>query len=254
MYVPKDVLSVITMAHTMKINNCNDLTYEHLLRDILAAGYYSDDDTELAGELVGHKVTFDVYGTLSSTDKRYAKAELEWYLSNKCNIANNDVIANTKIWKRISTPEGNVNSNYGWCVFSGENENQFDRALNAILESLTTKHCVMIYSRPSINKEWNDGHHAKSDMICTIYVAVNVRKNRAGDYEFDYNVHMRSCDALFGLRNDLYWHQFIADLFIDSIEKHHGISIASKRINWFADSIHIYKWAVNKVNNILEEV
>lgn len=123
--------------------------------------------------------------------------------------------------------------------------------MKQLANDLYTKHCVMIYSRPTINKEWNDGVNANSDMICTIYVSVNVRKHH-GKYYMTYTVHMRSCDAWFGLRNDLMWHKFILDKMKFEIEALHNIVIEKSSITWIADSIHLYDFEVENVKKFLE--
>lgn len=227
----------------------NDDFYKLILKDILSSKY--DLDNECSHERLGFAAIFDGNQPLTCINEEYVKAETEWYLSMNRNINGNSLIARNPIWRRISSDAGNVNSNYGWCIYSPENFSQYKNALDAISADLFTKHCVMIYSRPAINKEWNDNIHAKSDMICTIYASANVRL-RNDKYSLTYDVHMRSCDAWYGLRNDFMWHYKILHDLKAEIEKIHNIKIDNCQIVWFADSLHLYDWEIERVKKFLE--
>lgn len=75
-------------------------------------------------------VTFEadesiIFGTLN-TD--YAKNELKWYESQSLNVYDiPDKVP--QIWINVSDKDGFINSNYGWCIFSEENKNQFDNVV-----------------------------------------------------------------------------------------------------------------------------
>ena len=227
----------------------NDDFYKNILRDLLHSKYESDNGCE--HERLGFGAIFDGLQPLTCINEEYVKAELAWYQSMNCDINSNPRIAKNSIWRRIASDTGRVNSNYGWCLYSPENKSQYKHALEAITNDLFTKHCVMIYSRPSINSEWNDNIHAKSDMICTIYTSVNVRY-KAGAYCLVYDVHMRSCDAWYGLRNDFMWHHKVLMDMKAEIEKTHRIKIERCDIVWFADSLHLYDWELDTVKKFLE--
>jgi hypothetical protein len=59
-------------------------------------------------------------------NEEYVKRELEWYLSQSLNV--NDIPGETpKIWHHVADKDGFINSNYGWCIFSKENGNQYNK-------------------------------------------------------------------------------------------------------------------------------
>ena len=198
-------------------------------------------------EILGAKIKFLPHKHIKGASEAYIKHELEWYQSMDLNIKGHDGIENNKVWQSCATDKGNINSNYGWCLFSKENYEQFDNAIKSVAANNMTKQAVMIYSRPSIHYEWNDNVHAKKDMICTVYVSALLR-----DKKLHWHVHMRSNDIWFGLRNDLAWQQWVQEQFV---EKLNAMSIKCKcgDILWFADSLHLYDKNYDLARKFLEE-
>lgn len=197
----------------------------------------------VAYEWRGAYLTFEPHEHIEGTNESYVKHELEWYKSQDLCITGHAGIESNKIWQSCATEDGHINSNYGWCIFSKENGSQFEKAVDALRTDPLTRQACMYYTRPSIHEEWNDGKHAKHDMICTCYVSMLLR-----DGLLEYNVHMRSNDAWHGLRNDLAWHQYVQEQAVKEL-KAAGIECACGQIRWFADSLHIYK---NKLRIIKE--
>lgn len=209
--------------------------------EVYAANLYAclntpcaENKHDICYEILGAKIKFLPHEHIKGSSEEYIKHELEWYKSQDLNIKGHIGIANNKVWQSCAADDGSINSNYGWCIFSKENYEQFENAIKAIAANNMTKQAVMIYSRPSINYQWNDGVHAKHDMICTVYVSALLR-----DKKLHWHVHMRSNDIWFGLRNDLAWQQWVQELFV---EKLNAMSIECEcgNILWFADSLHLY--------------
>lgn len=228
----------------------NIATYKNLLDDILQTDPGSPGD-DIAGELLGVKVLFDPTDKPLPAVEQYVNAEMSWYISCDRSINGHPGIEDNKIWRSVASPDGRVNSNYGWCLFSKENYRQYQGALAAIRDNIFTKRASMIYSRPSIQLEWNDDVHAHKDAICTIYTQAEIRMVD-DEYVMDYHVHMRSNDAWYGMRNDYRWHVFVMHSLADDVTKFTGKRIRLGIIRWFADSLHIYKWAVPTVKSFLE--
>ena len=69
--------------------------------------------------------------------------------------------------KKKKNKKKEINSNYGWCVFSEENGSQYDNCLEVLKKDKTTRNAIIMYNRPEIYKDYKrDGMH---DMICTMY-------------------------------------------------------------------------------------
>lgn len=168
------------------------------------------------------------------TDKSYCDEELKWYLKAIPNIYTNERIAKTKIWQNVSSIDGMVNSNYGFRIFPKETGNQFDNCIECLVANEFSKQAVMIYTFPETHSYKNDGFHARSDMICTIYVQLLIRNNK-----LEYYVYMRSNDAFYGFQNDYPWHRYIHRLAWLKLHRLYSNLIIGD-IHWHATSFHVY--------------
>jgi thymidylate synthase len=134
-----------------------------------------------------------------------------------------------QIWKDIADKDGNINSNYGWCIFSDENNNQFNHAVGALIKNEDTRQAVMIYTRPTMHQEAT--YNGRYDFLCTNTVQLIIR-----DGVMHYVVNMRSSDAVFGYKGDRAWHDFVFDKAIEKYSK----PVAKGNIIWNAVSLHVY--------------
>lgn len=169
----------------------------------------------------------------------YAKREIEWYESMSLNV--NDIPGGPpKIWKQCADRDGNILSNYGWCIWSEENGNQFDHCVNRLLDDPHTREACMIYTRPSMQVDCTaNGMH---DFMCTYATQVFLNEVRDGVkvYQLDYTVFMRSNDAVFGYTLDTLWHRHVQSKMIDELNKR-GLNVIKGDIIWNANSIHVYE-------------
>lgn len=164
-------------------------------------------------------------------NKEYIKKELDWYLSKSLNI--NDLAEPIpKIWKEISGKYGEINSNYGWCIFSHENYNQFQNAIDKLLDNKHTRQSVMIYNRPNMHKDAT--RWGMNDFICTYAAQLFIRNNI-----LYYLVYMRSNDAIYGYKNDRYWHNLVFDMSLDVLKSRYP-NLKKGDLFWNVGSLHIY--------------
>lgn len=154
------------------------------------------------------------------------RRELDWYLSTSRNVS--DIEAPIpKIWCDVADDFGLINSNYGWCIFSDENGNQFDKAVEAIRNDPATRQAVMIYTRPTMHEEATQ--NGRRDFICTNTVQLMLRDDR-----LHYIVNMRSNDAVFGYKGDYAWADYVHRLACEKLKVDRG------HIIWNANSLHVY--------------
>lgn len=165
-----------------------------------------------------------IFGTVSED---YVRRELAWYESQSLNV--NDIEAPVpEIWKKVATPEGMINSNYGWCIFSKENGDQYASVLSELKSDPTSRRGIMIYTRPSMQVDAFSG--GKTDFMCTNTVQYLIRKGI-----LTAAVNMRSNDAVFGYLNDYAWQRYV--LF--NLAK--DLGVFAGKITWFAGSLHLYE-------------
>lgn len=168
----------------------------------------------------------------------YANKEIEWFNSESLNV--NDIPGEKvpMMWKICATPDGRINSNYGWCVFSDENYNQYYHCRNKLIEDLHTREAIMIYNRPKMWLDYcKDGMH---DFMCcqNQHYFINERDN---NIYLDVIVNFRSNDAVFGYCNDYIWTKYVLDKLAKEISLFTKKEILSGNIWWNADSLHIYE-------------
>ncbi len=178
--------------------------------EIINASFVADEET--------------IFGTLN---KEYADKEIKWYESQSLSVY--DIPAPIpEIWKQVASEHGYINSNYGWCIFSYHNYDQYKNVKNELLKSPYSRRAVMIYTRPKMWYEFNkDG---MSDFMCTNAVQYLIRNDKLHAV-----VQMRSNDAVFGFKNDRYWQLYVL------VELARDLNVEVGDIHWNAGSLHVYE-------------
>jgi thymidylate synthase len=72
--------------------------------------------------------------------------------------------------------------------------------------------------------------------MCTCYTHQFVRNKK-----LVYIVYQRSCDAIFGFRNDLAWHQYVANKLVKDLRDNNIDVDFYPEIIFSCGSIHIYE-------------
>ena len=178
--------------------------------EIMNASFLADDEA--------------LFGTVNED---YIKRELDWYLSTSRYV---DDIPEPipEIWKKVASRHGMINSNYGWCIYSSENDHQLLSCVHELKMNPDSRRAIMIYTRPSMQWEYNmDG---MSDFICTNTVQYMIR-----DGKVHAIVQMRSNDAIFGYKNDYAWQKFVLDRVSDDV------GVPAGDIYWNVASLHVYE-------------
>lgn len=169
----------------------------------------------------------------------YAKREIEWYESQSLYVK--DIPGDIpKIWQMCADKDGKINSNYGWCIFSDENGSQYNYCIERLLDDPHTREACMIYTRPSMQVDYNaNGMH---DFMCTYATQVFLNEVRSDTctYQLDYTVFMRSNDSVYGFCNDCIFHRYVQSKMVDDLIKR-GLSVIKGDIIWNAASLHVYE-------------
>lgn len=207
---------------------------------------YKNGEFRVIGNDVQQSKTIEIQNAHFIADKpwiirepnyEYFNRELEWYISQSLNV--NDIPGGAPtMWKACADKDGFIHSNYGWVIFSDENENQFMHCKNKLLEDKHTREAVMIYDRPSMQTEYNkNGMH---DFMCTQYVQYFINERDGKEY-VDCIVNIRSNDAVFGYDNDCLWFDYVLNLLADYLTNDSGREINKGIIYWNAGSLHVYE-------------
>ena len=191
-------------------------------------------------EIVGASFIADEDSIFGKVNWDYVRREEEWYNSMSLNV--NDIPGGPpEIWKAVADKTGEINSNYGWCIYSNQNgfeslpydadnelNSQYLRTLKELKKNPESRRAIMIYTRPSMWLDYNKG--GRSDFMCTNAVQYLIR-----DGAVHAVVQMRSNDAWAGFRNDRAWQQHV----LEKLAK--DLSLPAGTLFWQVGSLHLYE-------------
>lgn len=183
--------------------------------EILAATFIADEPA--------------IFGTVNQD---YLKREIDWYESQSLYVK--DIPGGPpQIWQQVASSEGKINSNYGFLIFSEDNYNQFDSCARQLELDSFSRRGIMIYTRPSIQLEYN--LNGMSDFICTNTIQYFIRDNK-----LICCVSMRSNDAIFGYKNDYHWNIYVQQKLLKRLKITYPL-LECGDIIWNSNSLHIYQ-------------
>jgi len=200
-----------------------------------------DNNSNITIEILNAQFIADKDYIIREPNKDYIKRELEWYKSQSLNVY--DIPGKVpKIWIDVSDRLGNINSNYGYLIFSKENYNQFKNTIRELKRNKGSRRAIMIYTRPQMHYEYNkDG---MSDFICTISNQFFIRDNKL------ISIYaMRSNDVIFGYNNDVAWAKYVHKLVYDELVQTYP-DLEMGELVWNVNSLHIYERHFKYLKNI----
>ena len=179
----------------------------------------------------------DAASIVRKPNYEYFARELEWYDSQSLNV--NDIPGDApSMWQSVADKHGYVNSNYGWCIYSGYNGEQYENCKKRLLEDPHTREAIMIYNRPSMQYEYcTNGRH---DFMCCQNVQYFINE-RDGQKFLDCIVNFRSNDAVFGYCNDYLWEVHVLEKLAMDLAAETHEQIQAGQIMWNAGSLHVYE-------------
>ena len=190
-------------------------------------------------EITGASFIADEDHIFGKPNVEYIEKEINWYKSQNLNISGLEPNI-PKIWQQVASKKGFINSNYGWCIFSKENHNQFAKAIVQLVKDKYSRQAVMIYTRPTMHEDARKDN--MKDFMCTNTVKLLIRNNK-----LEYHVNMRSNDVVYGYNNDFAWHKSVYKRSIRALSKFYDLETTN--INWHAGSLHIYPRHFNLLEN-----
>lgn len=214
---------------TLKVNDIR----EHF-KTALATGNYVTDKTGVKTiELVGASFLADEDAIFGAVNWDYVRREIEWYDSKSLKVA--DIRGGApKIWQQVASRNGEINSNYGWAIYSSENYKQYWSVMLELLANPNSRRAVMIYTRPTMHVDYNrDG---MSDFMCTNAVQYMIRNDNLHAV-----VQMRSNDVVFGYKNDRAWQHEVMSRLLDDLNSKGDCRYGMGTLTWQVGSLHVYE-------------
>ena len=210
-----------------------------MFKDAYRAQQFTTDRTGVKTiEIIGATFLADEDYIVREPNYDYIVRELEWYESTSRNV--NDIPGVVPaIWQSIATKEGMINSNYGWCIWSDENFNQYENVLKELRANPDSRRATMIYNRPSMHQDYDrDG---MNDFMCTFANSFFIR-----DGKLISHFIMRSTDAVFGFNNDVAWAMHVQKKLARDLEVLPGDLI------WTSANIHVYERHFSALEKMIE--
>jgi len=214
---------------------------EYFRTQLAAQNFVTDKSGAQMLELIGASFIADEPAVFGEVNADYVERELAWYISQSLNV--NDIPGGPpKIWSKVATPSGEINSNYGWCIFSEENHLQYKSCLKQLIDFTSSRRAVMLYTRPSMQVDYSkDG---MSDFMCTNAVQYLIRDNALHAV-----VQMRSNDLIFGYKNDYAWQAWVLQNLLFGLNVQLPAPIAMGTITWQVGSLHVYSRHFNLITS-----
>lgn len=199
----------------------------YFMTELAYENYVTDKTGVKTIEMIGAQFVADAPAIFGKVDEDYVKRELEWYRSMSLNV--NDIPGGPpKIWQQVADKNGYINSNYGWCIWSRRNYDQYANCLKELKLNSNSRRGIMIYTRPNMQVDFNN--YGMSDFMCTNTVQYLIRGG-----ELYAIVSMRSNDVVFGYKNDYAWQYYVQQ----SLAADLGVEVGP--IIWNVGSLHVYE-------------
>lgn len=219
----------------------NEIWNNAVIRDIqddIISKYENDEKVNGTWEVIDVHLQLNPYLPYLNIFNRpfkheYLEKEHKWYMSQDLSIKG--WMDDIKIWNFCASKDDKqeINSNYGWCIFSEENGKQYENCLQKLTTDKGTREALMIYTRPAMHKDAIE--NGKHDFMCTVSAQVMIRNN-----ELHYIITQRSCDAITGLSFDFPWHCFVYQMMYEELKNVYS-DLKPGPIHYNIASLHVYE-------------
>jgi len=215
---------------------------KHFIEELKAERFTTDKTGQKTIEIIGASFLADESSIFGTPNKEYIDKEISWYESQSTNIydINKESGADAPAaWRYAADKHGNINSNYGYLIFSPKYHYQFVHAFDELWANPDSRRAQMVYNRPEIWVEFNEG--GKSDFICTNAQTFYIR-----DSKLHMVSQMRSNDVVYGYKNDYAWARYLMDKFVHQWNEMAAIYAKHSEITkgdliWQVMNLHVYE-------------
>lgn len=217
---------------------------DYFINELANENFTIDKTGQKTIELIGASFIADEESIFGTPNKEYIKQEIDWYVSQSTNV--NDISEKVpQAWVMTANDHGEINSNYGYLIFSDKYCRQYEMVLDELIMNPDGRRASMIYNRPSIWLEYDEG--GKSDFICTNSVTYYIR-----DDALHCVVQMRSNDVIYGYKNDYAWQRYVLENLVGDYNLIESSAGSGKELNvgtitWQVQNLHVYERHFNLV-------
>lgn len=211
------------------MKTCRDIQFE-LIEKYKNNEFVIDRTGEKTVEIISANFLVSRDWLVRKPNYDYVEAEIKWYekaIPNIAEIYNGEKMP-PKAWIASSDGQGNINSNYGYLIWSEKYRNQYKNCLEELRRNPDSRRAIMVYIRPEIWVEYNE--NGKNDFICTLANQFFIRNGKLHSL-----YTLRSNDAIFGFNNDCAWAKYVQE------ELAADLKIEVGDLFWSVGSLHVYE-------------
>ena len=168
----------------------------------------------------------------------YAKFEIAWYLRGN-RFETESVCDKAQMWKTIIDVDGGINSNYGQYIF--KDQEQLVWVINELQRDKSSRRAVMTLLNCTHLRDNNP------DVVCTYAIGFRIRRGK-----LNMTVHMRSCDAIWGMTNDVFCFSVIYEIAYCLLQKTYP-DLEIGEYYHIADSLHVYERHFNMLQELVSQ-
>jgi thymidylate synthase len=184
---------------------------------------------------------------IRKSPEKYIKEEIAWYDSQDLSVK--EISKHAKLWSEICSKDEKqeVNSNYGYLIYSRENFDQYLNTLKELIKNPYSRRAIMIYNRPSMHYDYN--LNGRSDFVCTLGHQFFIRDNKLHSL-----VEMRSTDMFYGLFSDFPWFATVQERLLNDLKQTKLYSeLAIGDLIWISNSAHLYEKHFETIKEIVSK-
>jgi len=227
----------------LKPDGKTDDVYKSLLIEAYTHGLKSSPRGQETRELIAKRIALDPNDNVITlpgfkTALKYAKKELEWYMSGSNKIADMGEFAH--VWEKYSDDGLTANSAYGYQIFGNHPDvkiNQWKWVINKLKEDHDSRQGIININLPSYKRT------ATADFPCTLALQYFIR-----DDKLHAITYIRSNDIYYGFRNDIYCFCEMQKIMAKEL------SVGIGTYFHVAGSLHLYAPQFHKVEELINTV
>lgn len=185
---------------------------------------------------------------IRKSPEKYIEQEIAWYDSKDLSVK--EIAKHAKLWSDICSKDEKqeVNSNYGYLIYSNENFDQYINTLKELIKNPYSRRAIMIYNRPSMHYDYN--LNGRTDFVCTLGHQFFIRNNKLHSL-----VEMRSTDMMYGFFSDFPWFATVQERLLNDLAQTKTYNdLTMGDLIWISNSAHLYEKHFETIKKIISKV
>jgi len=172
----------------------------------------------------------------------YLAGELLWYFSGRRDLE--FIEKYSTFWQRLTNPDGQLNSAYGYQLWNNPNEHgitEWEWAKNSLLNDIDSRQALIRFNKPEVSFD------GVKDFVCTLNGIFQIR----GD-QLNLTINMRSSDYIRGLTYDVPFFGLLISAMRHELKDVYP-NLKNGYLAMLLNSSHLYEEHFDMVENMLTD-